>query len=1009
MRRGKLAFSFIILSMILILSLSIISAGWFPDLFNKNKLTGNVIIEVCSGTNQVPCGYAGQTRSTNYNECIDASHSAYCKWVNDSCITKSCGEISLASCKYGCSKKFIDQMDNITNSTSPENVETVEVCSGTNQVPCGYAGQTRNTNYSECINSGHSPYCKWSGNSCVSKPCSEISLENCKYGCSKKIVSVQDSEISLNCNDSDGGKNYFIKGNISGKDYSGNEIVPTKDYCTNTQDYNLLEYYCENNQVKGITYNCTNGCVNGACIRKNQKDISKYFDKQVFLISDKNWKDFLQLVPLTTWTGNENCNNGYGTADNVCVYPTLIYHQEENSFDADSIIYFMQQYNTKNVIVIGSIPQELSNLLVAQPELGAGINKNQIKTINPENYLSYWASYNSVVYVEDNYETALMASTYASLINAPLIIKGTSLDNKINFNGKNVICIGNFSSSGVSCSERYNLEELQKKYIDETGTDKIILVNSNDSNIKVNEGFQTEKSGNFIYELYSKTSLASPILASAKHELIISTTATDYESIDKFIELKIDRLLNSKYDIQYLTILASPNAIQMSKETEYDFGDRKLREEVDNHLYGNLDYDLFQELAVGRIFSLTPSDISSYISRDLFYSETPKDNEFSIIWPPVDNYQGFPYMKTEALAIENIFNGIGLNSVSFISNQDKSPSSASIFKNKFMLAYFDHAWTKGGVYKFNTVDLNDEKVWLNSPLVFMEGCGSCAFELAISNKQKLFCANLLRRGAILDYGATVDVSSSSWDTGKMIVEELLVSENIGQAVKEVRNKLSTLIIFSNYPSTYYGEYDRWDILMGDPTFNPNLQKPKFEELNISLNKINSLNYSIDISFPEVSKNIPINYTVNSSNWYFDSKIFNYPLGHDIVRLYKEDYINYNLSDNTIIVNSTKDYTQLVFSLSIPNGYSVKQVKDVIYTDKNVSFSVKRMPVFGYEDSSSHGLKEDFDYVSFAKDEGVENNYYFFIDISYGGNPSIIKTQDTIPEHTFKIYLELEEE
>jgi hypothetical protein len=96
-------------------------------------------------------------------------------------------------------------------------------------------------------------------------------------------------------------------------------------------------------------------------------------------------------------------------------------------------------------------------------------------------------------------------------------------------------------------------------------------------------------------------------------------------------------------------------------------------------------------------------------------------------------------------------------------------------------------------------------------------------------------------------------------------------------------------------------------------------------------------------------------------------------------------------------------------LRIPEGYSIKQIKNVIYTDQNVSLSVKRMPVFGYEDSAPHGVKEDFAYVNFVKDEGVKNNYYFFVDISYGGNPSVIKTQNTLPEHTFKIYLELEEE
>ena len=194
MERGKLVFGSVILSMILILSLSIISAGWFSDLLQKNKITGNAVIEVCSGTNQVPCGYAG-SRSTNYNECIDSGHSPYCKWSGNSCVTKSCGEISLASCKYGCSKTFIEQTDNLSKAL-PEKTETVEVCSGTNQVPCGYAGQTRSTNYNECIDASHSVYCKWVNNSCITKSCGEISLASCKYGCSKIFINRTINNVS---------------------------------------------------------------------------------------------------------------------------------------------------------------------------------------------------------------------------------------------------------------------------------------------------------------------------------------------------------------------------------------------------------------------------------------------------------------------------------------------------------------------------------------------------------------------------------------------------------------------------------------------------------------------------------------------------------------------------------------------------------------------------------------------------------------------------------------------
>ena len=279
---------------------------------------------------------------------------------------------------------------------------------------------------------------------------------------------------------------------------------------------------------------CEGSCLDGKCL--NQKNMSKYSNREAFLISDNNWKDILPLVPATTWTGSEDCQEGYGTPENVCVYPTLIYHEEGEGFDADSIIYFMQQYSPNKVTIIGNTPQELDDLLIAAPELGAGLQIEQLQRINSEDYLSYWQKFEEVIYVEDNYELALLASTYASLINAPLIIHGTSLDKIETFSGKEVICIGSGSPSGSSCSKQYDLRTLQQKYVEkvnEIDTEKLnkfIVVNSRDIDFVgainyVPRDLITEKSGDTMHYLFKKDSLIAPILASAKHEVIIPLSA----------------------------------------------------------------------------------------------------------------------------------------------------------------------------------------------------------------------------------------------------------------------------------------------------------------------------------------------------------------------------------------------------------------------------------------------------------------------------------------------------
>jgi hypothetical protein len=302
--------------------------------------------------------------------------------------------------------------------------------------------------------------------------------------------------------------------------------------------------YCNDGAL--VTNCAVCGCPNnrkclsdGSC--DYSKDMSMYSYKEVFLISDVNWRNVLSLAPITTWTGNENCNKGYGTPDNVCVYPTLIFHEENTGSDIDSIIYFLQQYGADKLTIIGSTPPEIDNVLIAAPEFGAGLRSDQIKRINPDDYFSYWEEFGEVVYVEDNYEIALLASEYASLINVPLIIQGTNLDQDNIFLNRKTICVGNVNRA---CDETYDSDQLQTKYVKETQTDKIILVNPDDLNIALhNRILHMKKTPGSVSVLYSKTSLAAPFLAGAKHQLIIPIADTDQTNIKNNLRLRINGLV----------------------------------------------------------------------------------------------------------------------------------------------------------------------------------------------------------------------------------------------------------------------------------------------------------------------------------------------------------------------------------------------------------------------------------------------------------------------------------
>jgi len=112
-------------------------------------------------------------------------------------------------------------------------------------------------------------------------------------------------DSSSNCTDYKG-LNYYAK------DYAYNGSI-FWDFCLDSK--NLTEYTCNcdegNCSILNITLECDGSCDNGKCIHEvielgNDKDMSKYSDKQAFLVSDDDWKEILPLVPVAIWTNETN-------------------------------------------------------------------------------------------------------------------------------------------------------------------------------------------------------------------------------------------------------------------------------------------------------------------------------------------------------------------------------------------------------------------------------------------------------------------------------------------------------------------------------------------------------------------------------------------------------------------------------------------------------------------------------------------------------------------------------
>ncbi|MFH1638493.1 MAG: C25 family cysteine peptidase [Candidatus Woesearchaeota archaeon] len=583
------------------------------------------------------------------------------------------------------------------------------------------------------------------------------------------------------------------------------------------------------------------------------KDDSKYYAKQIFIVSDKDWRDVMGIVPVAMWHEGTTLNK----------YPVLIYHEEDASFDADAVIFFIQQYDPKELVIVGDTPEELDNLLIAEgydfrPELtspttmvtGSFISEIKLKQprltetpeidispdwmirISPEDYVDYWDDFDTVIVCEDNYQLGLLASVYASYMNVPLVFEGHR--SHVDLRGKNVITIGRTSVSG---SESYTtIEQLERRIIEkmsylEPHPDKIILVNPNDLTIKEEGEYplfhKSLLTRQDIHEIYSKASLASPFLAVAKNELIITTTSTDYSSVDSFLESKISSL---SFSPKYLTIIASPPAIPMSKLMEMR---TEEYEEVDQHFYGDIDSDGHQDIAVGRIFSMTASDVSSYVARDIFIEYLRPTNDFASCYQLTFLDQWHDAKSTQRAMSEAGFTDQSLYGV----EGSISPDPLECMTGKVLSAYFGHSNSAGW-----TPILRSNLVNFKSSMFLNWGCSSCSYEISAEewHPLDLFCANMIKHGSLAYMGAVDTVEPYGLKMNTIIASELIRGKDVGHAFlsfKKVSEAFKSMYTMAYRPAGVTTNYDRYFVLIGDPTIKILPTSSFFEETEFSIEEM----------------------------------------------------------------------------------------------------------------------------------------------------------------------------
>jgi len=155
----------------------------------------------------------------------------------------------------------------------------------------------------------------------------------------------------------------------------------------------------------------------------NKKDESKYNNPLFIISEDEGWRAMLKVIPVSMWTDAGGRRNNY---------PYLIYHKEEPSSQND-FLNPLSKYGYDELIAFETVPDELAGIASESGE-----------------YFSYWEYYEDIVIVDfDNREDALMASLFASFINAPIIfIDSSNIGSyEINLRNKKAYIVGDVESS----------------------------------------------------------------------------------------------------------------------------------------------------------------------------------------------------------------------------------------------------------------------------------------------------------------------------------------------------------------------------------------------------------------------------------------------------------------------------------------------------------------------------------------------------------------------------------
>lgn len=522
---------------------------------------------------------------------------------------------------------------------------------------------------------------------------------------------------------------------------------------------------------------CINGSgPNGSKEPDMRRDISSYSEDQVFVLSDSSWEKVLVSLPATNWRGNDSMGKN----------PLLVYSKEESGIDVDSTIRYIQNYQPNEVTILGESSRTFKDLLVADPDLGAGVESDKIQEVSDNINQRFWSNITEAVYAPNNYKKAMKAAVYASDQNLPLVVRGF---NSEKYREKNVTfrCVDIESNM---CGSKLSAQEALEVFNRNSNTEKKVYTNSDDLEESTQLNLRTSRTSSDIEKGFYRDSLVSPYLAVWRNQELLINDEESKEKVNSYLQQRLE-------SGETLSIVGSPQAIPF-REKKSNLGGVNNYKALDPTLYADLDSNDRPDVDVGRIAAPTITDTSALVTRSVFNERVAEHDRKSFI------ASDFDHMIQNAESYKSKFDSSGHNT-SIVTNPETKTFDSRYWDNNGLTYYLDHGLsTWAGVSESNIPEMR-------GTIMLTNACSTCAGTSAYEGSP-VYCWQAIRQGANAHLGAV----SIAW-TGNKIYSEFANGvyhddENIGEAFRGGYQKQM---------SGESGDPLYWmTSLLGDPNLNP---------------------------------------------------------------------------------------------------------------------------------------------------------------------------------------------